>query len=208
MQKNSFPWTHIEASSDPLSADVFIIKGEKEYWLYDAGASDEAFTFLESLDGAKNVIISHFHNDHSFNLKRISFDKAFVTSYSSKHINESITEFTKVDSDFYYEDQAVKIHIFELPSSHCKGCLGLELDEKYAFIGDAAYAFFRDGKVLFNAGLVKAEIEVLKKLKADMVILSHEKRLVYRKETIIRNLERVYSQREKDNPYIELKDNK
>lgn len=200
-----FPCDHIKPTNEPLSSDVYIIKGEKELWIFDAGSNDEACMKLNETEGKKNLIISHFHNDHTYNVRRVKFDNIYASGYTAERIKEYSDFITIVKNDIYIEDGDIKIHIFPIPSSHSKGSLALELNEEYIFMGDSAYAMQKNGVVVFNAGQVKAEIDRLKSLKADKVILSHEKRPVFRKETIIRNLERVYSKRKKDNPYIEVK---
>lgn len=60
-----------------LSAEVFYIKTEDTIWIYDVGASDTALNIVEDLLISKNyrdkcnIVISHFHEDHSKNLLRI-----------------------------------------------------------------------------------------------------------------------------------------
>lgn len=204
MIADNLPWEHIESTLEPLSADVYIIKGLSKTWIYDVGSNNDALEALSHINGDTNVIISHFHADHSFNLSKVKFNKVYVSQYSSKHIKDSLNDFCIVSDDVFIEDGDLKLHIFELPSSHCKGCLGLEINNEYAFIGDGAYAFRKEGNTLFNAGKLKEEIVKLKSLKADRLVLSHEKRAVYRKDTVIRNFERIYSMRKKNEPYINI----
>ena len=135
-------WKHIGPTVEPLSSDSYIIKTDKseKTWIFDVGSNSDAMETLSSHPSHKNVIISHFHDDHTYNLRRVKFDRVYVSAYSAKHIKECISDYSVVEDDIYIEDGDLKIHIFEIPSSHSKGCLGLEINEEYAFLGDAAYA--------------------------------------------------------------------
>ena len=88
--------------------------------------------------------------------------------------------------------------------SHCKGCLGLEVDETYAFVGDALYSKARDGYYVFNAQLVKEEIAVLKGLKAPYLLVSHYKGLLRPRDEVIAELEALYRAWDKNSAEIKV----
>ncbi|MFQ7394619.1 MAG: hypothetical protein ACLRMX_05445 [Lachnospira eligens] len=74
---------------------------------------------------------------------------------------------TVVEDDIYIQDGDVSLHIFPLPSSHAKGCVALEVNSDNNFLGDALYAMQKCGhNTLYNAGILKEEINVLQNIKA------------------------------------------
>ena len=149
------------------------------------------------MTGNYNVVLSHFHQDHTGNIGKLNIKEAFVSPETKRHVQMG----TVADKDIYIGN----LHIFPLPSSHCKGCLGLEVDETYAFVGDALYSKARDGYYIFNAQLVKEEIAVLKQLKAPYLLVSHFKGMVRRRDEVIAQLEELYRSRDKNSPEIKLK---
>ena len=177
----------IPATEDPLSADIGIIREGGEVWLFDAGADERA---IEGLTGTYSIVLSHFHQDHIGNLGRLAVRQAYVSRETGRHtgFGQTVTDDVFIGS----------LHIFPLPSNHCKGCLGLEIDEKYAFSGDALYGRFRDGCRVFNATLLKDQIETLKRLRAPSLLLSHYPGLVRPRQEVIRELEAIYEKREKN----------
>lgn len=186
--------SYIECSEDPLSADIGIIRDGDAVWLYDVGSDERA---VSELTGKYNVVLSHFHQDHTGNLGKLTIKEAFVSDETKRHVQMG----TVADRDIYIGN----LHIFPLPSSHCKGCLGLEVDETYAFVGDALYSKFRDGYYIFNAQLVKDEIAVLQNLKAPYLLVSHFKGLVRRRDEVIAELTELYQYRDKNSSEIKVK---
>ena len=186
--------SYIECSEDPLLADIGIIRDGDAVWLYDVGSDERA---ISELTGNYNVVLSHFHQDHTGNIGKITVKEAFVSDETKRHVQMG----TVADRDVYIGN----LHIFPLPSSHCKGCLGLEVDEAYAFVGDALYSKFRDGYYIFNTQLVKDEIAVLKSLKAPYLLVSHFKGLIRRRDEVIAELEELYQHRDKNSPEIKIK---
>ena len=186
--------SYIECSDDPLSADIGIIRDGDAVWLYDVGSDERA---ISELTGNYNVVLSHFHQDHTGNIGKLNIKEAFVSPETKRHVQMG----TVADKDIYVGN----LHIFPLPSSHCKGCLGLEVEETYAFVGDALYSKFRDGYYIFNAQLVKDAISVLKKLKAPYLLVSHFKGLVRCRDEVIAELTELYQHRGKNSQEIKVK---
>ncbi len=106
-----------------------------------------------------------------------------------------------VEREIYIED-GVKLHIFPLPACHAKGSLGLEVNDTYAFLGDATYATMKDGKAVYNAGILLEEIKALEGLRAEYFLISHEENFLQKKDVVIRQLKEIYSKRVKNSPYI------
>ena len=186
--------SYIECSDDPMSADIGIIRDGDAVWLYDVGSDERA---ISELTGNYNVVLSHFHQDHTGNIGKLNIKEAFVSPETKRHVQMG----TVADKDIFVGN----LHIFPLPSSHCKGCLGLEVDETYAFVGDALYSKFRDGYYIFNAQLVKDAIAVLKKLKAPYLLVSHFGGMVRCRDEVIAELTELYQHRGKNSQEIKVK---
>lgn len=183
--------SYIKASENPLSADVGIINVCGATWLYDVGSNED---IPKSLCGEYNVVLSHFHTDHIGNIDKIRAKDTYLSATTYAHVHRG----TVVDSDIVTDD----MHIFPLPSSHAKGCLGLEVDGTYAFVGDALYCKVKDGGYAYNAQLLKDEIEVLKNLRSRYLLVSHHDGFIREKDEVIAELDEIYKRREKNAAYI------
>ena len=185
--------SYIEATDEPLSADIGIIRCIDAEWLYDVGNDERS---LGGLKGQYNVVLSHFHQDHTGCLDKVRIGELYVSAETFRHTGRG----TIADRDLTIGD----LHIFPISSSHTKGCLGVEVAGEYAFVGDALYSKVKDGYYVYNAQLLKDEIATLKKLKASKLLVSHFKGLIRPKHEVIEELEQIYSMREKNNPYIRV----
>lgn len=188
--------SYFAATEMPLSADVGIIRCDDELWIYDVGSSREAAEVIESLTGPKNIVLSHFHPDHAGNIGCVTYDMLYAGAYTCRKLGKG----SVVDRHLYFENG---IHIFPLPSGHAKGCVGLEYGD-HAFLGDAVYSMEKDGKPVYNAGLLKELIAVLKSLQANWFLLSHKEPFAYPKAEVIMLLEGIYARRDRNEPYIFL----
>lgn len=188
--------SYIESSNDPLSADIGIIEDSNQLWLYDVGSDKHR---ISSLTGKYNVVLSHFHADHVGNLDQLNIENLYVSKFTFDHVGKG----TIVEKDLFLGN----LHIFPLPSSHTKGCLGLEIDGEYAFIGDAIYSKANAEYYIYNSQLLKAEIEVLKNLQARYLLVSHFNGMVMNKDAVIQELEEIYSGRDPSSSEILVKKN-
>ncbi len=186
--------SYIEASENPLSADIGIVRNGNETWLYDVGGDPDA---VLSLTGKYNVVLSHFHADHIGNLDRLDIENLYLSKFTLEHTGRG----TVAGEDMYIGD----LHIFPLPSSHAKGSLGLEVAGEYAFIGDGLYSRANAEYYIYNPQLLKEEIEVLKGLRAQYLLVSHLKGLVRQKDEVVRELEELYSGWDRKSPEILVK---
>lgn len=177
--------SYIPATESPLSSDIGIIRDGGQTWLFDVGNSTAA---IDGLSGSFQVVLSHFHGDHTGNLKKLDIQNLYVSGETRRHIGGGIL----VKEDLFLG----AMHLFPIPSSHCKGCLGLEIDEAYAFVGDALYCKGKNGDYFYNTQLLRDEIAVLKKLKAPCLLVSHHPGLVRSREEVIAELEELYAQRD------------
>lgn len=188
---------YLKAGENPLSADVGVVKGKKYWWIYDVGANDEAYDFIQSLEGPKAVVISHFHQDHIANLNRIKPELLYVGDYTYTKTKSGI-----VISTITEIDDGIVVRIIPCPSSHSKGSLLMEVDGKYCFIGDSPYCTSREGRMCYNAGVLLEEIRTLKSISAEYLMLSHANIFVKRTATLVRGLEYIYGRRQSNEPYI------
>ncbi|MBR6476953.1 MAG: hypothetical protein IKS85_00760 [Lachnospiraceae bacterium] len=186
--------SYIECSEEPLSADVGIIRDGKEIWLFDVGNDQRS---IEGLSGQYHVVLSHFHQDHVGNLDKIGIKKLYVSKETQKHVN---FPGEIVEKDIYVGN----LHVFPLRSSHAKGSLGLEVNETYAFVGDALYCKAKNGKRCYNAQLLREEIDKLKELKANYLLASHHPGLIRKKDEVIAELEKIFARRKQWDPEIYL----
>ena len=177
--------SYIECTEDPLSADIGIIRTGSGIWLYDVGNDIRNLT---ALGGEYNVVLSHFHADHVGCLEHINTASLYLSKETQKHIK---MQGEIVKDDIYIDD----LHIFPLKSSHSKGCLGLEIDETYAFVGDALYCRMKNGQYSYNTQLLYDEIVKLKSLKASQLLVSHHPGLLRNKDEVIAELEEIYSKK-------------
>ena len=192
--------SYIEGTENPLSADIGIVKAENCHWLYDVGNGEQA---ISDLKGSYHVVLSHFHPDHIGNISRIPVRELYLSKETHRYIPKEVLASCSVQ----VVTKPVKIgslHIFPLPSSHAKGCLGFEIDGTYAFVGDALYCKAKKNACVYNTQLLKAEIEVLKNLSAPFVLVSHFKGFIRRRTEVLEELETIYDMRSKESAEISI----
>lgn len=187
---------YIPSTDEPLSADVGIIRTEDSegtVWIFDVGNGEKIAEEINGISERKNIVLSHFHADHITNLDKIDYEGLYAGNFTCKKLKKGVL----VEKDMHFDG----IHLFPLPSTHSKGCIGLEYGD-YAFLGDGTYAAGIEGKTAYNTGLLQETIKVLKSLKAENFLLSHSRPFVQPKDRVIAKLEVIYSYREKNKPYI------
>ncbi len=126
--------SYIEPTQNPLSANVVLIEGENNLWLYDVGNNPCVPQIISAFNTSNkkiNVILSHFHADHIGNLDKISYSNVYQGRLTYKYTKTGEI----LENDLYFRDGNMNLHIFPLPSSHAKGSLALEINEKYCFLG-------------------------------------------------------------------------
>ncbi len=186
-----------KATENPLSADIGMVEGDKYTWIFDVGCSEEAVACMQSIAKPKKVILSHFHTDHIANWNMVDYE----TLYQGAHTWRYTGNGESVSGSIQMLD-GVKLHLFEIPCSHAKGSIGMEIEEKYAFLGDATYCAMKGGKAVYNANSLAEEIKVLRSLKAEYFLLSHDKKFVRRKDVVLAQLEGIYAKRDNRSAYI------
>lgn len=200
IQKINETISYIPSCSDPLSADVGIVRGEYGFWIFDVGNGDLYADTINGLPGRKTVILSHFHPDHIANLPKIRFERCYVGGNTYKYCRCG----TIADTDLYAED-GHHFHILPFPSSHAKGSLALEVDDRYVFIGDAAGPAVKPGKRVYNTQILIEEIRTLESLHADTVLQSHRMDTPCSRTDLIRRLKEILAGRSSNEALIEGK---
>lgn len=185
-------YSRFPSSEDPLSSDIFVIKTKVATYVFDTGASEQAVAFLNKIPD-KTIIISHFHQDHSTNVKNIEFK----TLYGGKKTVEYLKCGTAVDEQIDLEEG---ISIIPLTTTHAKGSLALKADD-YLFVGDALCGAMLPAGYAYNANMLLSTIRELEKINARSIVISHSGKVVPR-DYVISILKNCYSQRNGNNPYI------
>ncbi len=80
---------YIEATDNPLSADIGIIKTPQCTWLYDVGND---INNIKNLTDKYNVVLSHFHLDHIGNLSKLNISDLYVPNSHSNTGQGNIVE--------------------------------------------------------------------------------------------------------------------
>lgn len=199
MQTLSERISYLPSSWHPLSSDVGFIHGDKYEWIFDVGCNSESLDIIQGFDREKKIILSHFHKDHTDNIEQIQYSDLYCGSYTCKKVGKGI----EVHTPLIFDD-GVKIKIFPIPSIHSKGTVILEVNEEFAFLGDAVYGAVKNGKKVVNVNLLKEMISVLSTLKAEKFLLSHDKTFVKSKEAVISKLNNLYQMRKPGETYLNL----
>jgi glyoxylase-like metal-dependent hydrolase (beta-lactamase superfamily II) len=198
--------SYIPSSERPLSADVYLISGDEYTYVIDVGSSEEAYEHLSAID-KKKIIITHFHDDHMKNLRRLDVNDndLYLTEQTRKVLDAPVykenyvKKGTIVSAPLTLND-GIRITVFPVPSSHAKGSLGVIADDKYLFLGDSFYSSAKG----YNVSLLFDEIKTLKEMSFSKVIMSHDEK-IYSREEVMGELENYYEKRQKNHPFILIK---
>lgn len=225
--------SYIKASDNPLSADVILVDGQEYLYVFDVGNNEQVAEYLNSIPKKKRVILSHFHTDHMGNIGRVDWESVYFGANTEKYFQHYITDYvaqrfaelpkalagalgdaeedsarersryvTVFDPIKIYDGVTIEIH--HVSNSHAKGSLLLQVDGVYIFIGDSLYSKVEGDSYVYNAQLLKEEIELLKALSGKQIFSSHENRPLKAKAGVIRFLEQIYAKREKKDAYIRV----
>ena len=185
--------TFLEASDEPLSADVYFIEGNDFTYIIDAGSNDSAYELITGID-KKKIIITHFHQDHCANLNRIDIEdeNLYVGGYTYKTLNKG----TVVDSEIAIND-GLELRIIPIKNSHARDSLCVVVNGEYLFLGDAFYSTMKG----YNVSLLHDEIALLESIPFTKAVFSHDNS-IYDRDYVLSSLKEIFSKRQKDNPYI------
>lgn len=204
--------SYIPASEKPLSSDIGIIRGDSATYFYDLGSLGAHAEYLNSISGRKEVVLSHFHSDHTTMLPNVVYDRLYAGNATMKSIKHCISAetfsyaserlCTPAPGSPVHIDDGISLDISYMPCTHAKGSLVLTVNNEYCFIGDATYCLLSEDRPYYNAQLLKDEIETLKSIDTEYCLVSHDKHFIRPKSTIIRQLEAIYGRRTPNEPLI------
>lgn len=192
--------SYFPASRKPFTCDVIFIKTNKATWIFDVGMSKEQAEYINQLEGPKNVVISHFHPDHILNLPKVSYNQLYVSKNTKKYTFKG----TVVEGSLVVDEEP-QIRIYEMPSSHAKGCLILVCGN-YAFMGDGTYCKEKLLHHSYNAQLLKAEIDFLESLDCEFVCLDHDPNFIQHRKSLIELHKEIYARHKPGEPNISVED--
>lgn len=174
---------YLPAESEPLSADVFVIEGQRQIYIFDVGSNEEAFRLLDGLPKEKTVILSHFHKDHAGNLSRLTCRKLYVgdAAFEKIGIGTVITDKLTI-----YD--GVKLDIQPCPSPHTPGSLIATVNDEYTLIADLYFT-----KPDYDRAAAQAMLEVLQGLDTSWFVVSHQKgNCVFPKAYVMEELRKLF----------------
>ncbi len=173
----------LPSSDEPLSADVFFIKGDKNTYIYDVGSNEQSYNEVEGVAGERAVILSHFHPDHTANMKRIVCDEIYLGRKTYEKLGRGI-----IVSDRIVIEDGLKLEIARFPSVHAKGSLVLTVNSEYTLIGDLYYCA-KD----CNKDVAREMLTAMKRLDTRYFVPSHcGKSPVVDKNKLISELEAYF----------------
>jgi len=192
--------SYLPATIKPFSCDVVFIKTNKATWIFDVGMSGAAAEAINAVEGPKKVVLSHFHPDHILNLIKVSYDELYVGANTKKYTLKG----TVVSGSMQFDEEP-EIKLYEIPSSHAKGCLCLGVGD-YLFTGDGTYCKEKILAHSYNTQLLKAEIDFLESVDYKYVCLSHDKHFVQDRLALINLHKEIYARRKPNQNTISVED--
>lgn len=191
--------SYILPNRDPCSSNVVMLEGDEYLWLYDAGRDPAIIDYINGIDKKKNIIISHFHGDHTENLPQLHMSRILQSKYTFEHtgMGEIIRDVTEVSD-------GIKFTILPFPAVHAKGCLALDIEGKYLLVGDATYPKKCETHRYYVISMVKQQIDFLKDYPCEYILISHHEPYVQTKENILGKLENIYNRRIPGEPYVNV----
>lgn len=192
--------SYLPSTENPFTCDVVFIKTNKATWVFDVGMDPAQAEYINSVEGPKKVVLSHFHSDHITNLDKVNYDELYVGTFTKKY-----TEKGTVVKEPLTFDEEPQIQIVEIPSSHSKSSLCIKCGD-YLFSGDSTYCRDKNLHHFYNAQLLKEEIDFIEKLDCKYVTLSHSPNFVQNKDDLVKLLKDLYSRYKPGNPVISVDD--
>lgn len=196
--------SYLPACTQPLSCDVVLIKTKKATWVFDTGVCLEAAELINSIEGPKKIVLSHFHADHITNLNAIKFneeqDELYVSTFTKKYTGRG----TVVEQEISFDEEP-EIKIIPIPSSHSKGCLAL-LCQNYCFMGDATYCLEKRHAHSYNVQLLKELIDTMEKIDCQYFCLDHSNIFAQPRKIVLTLYKRIYEKRNPKESFILVED--
>ena len=155
---------YLPATNDPLSADVYLIDGDKYCYIYDVGNNENSLQYINQLGKEKVVILSHYHEDHTGNIEGIHYHDLYVGKKTHEVIGKGI-----IVKDKLTINDGVKIDVIHCTSPHTDGSLIITVDNEYTLIADLYFT-----RPPFDKAKALKMIESLKMIDTKYFVISHQ----------------------------------
>ena len=176
---------YMPATNNPLSADVYLIDGDKYCYIYDVGNNENSLHYINQLVKEKVVILSHYHKDHAGNIAGLHYRDL----YSGKKTHESIGKGIIIEDKLTIND-GVKIEIAHCVSPHTDGSLIITVDNEYTLIADLYFT-----RPPFDKEKAMNMIDSLRSIDTKYFVISHqEDEKVIPKDKLIVELTAYFNQ--------------
>ena len=175
---------HLSASNEPLSADVYLIDGNKYCYVYDVGNNDESLSIIEGISKDKVIILSHYHQDHVGNVDKLQFRELYVGNLTY----ETIGKGTVVEDSYMIHD-GITIEIKHCPSPHVSGSLIVTINKEYTLIADLYFT-----RQVYDTALASEMLNTLESIDTKYFVVSHQvETSIFEKEYLINELKEYFN---------------
>ena len=176
---------YLPATSDPLSADVYFIEGDKYCYLYDVGNDDNSLHYINQISKEKIIVLSHYHKDHTGNIADVHYRDLYVGKKTYEAIGKGI-----IVEDAFTINDGVKIEIAQCVSPHTEGSLIITVDNEYTLIADLYFT-----RPPFDKDNAMKMLESLRNIDTKYFVISHqEEEKVISKDKLIAVLTDYFGQ--------------
>lgn len=185
MEKINEYISYIPSVEEPLSADVYFIKGNKGYYIFDVGNNEGSLKEINSINGPKIVILSHYHKDHTGNIEKVNYEKLYVGDLTYDTIKQGVV----VDEKITLVD-GVKVEIVQCPSPHVDGSLIVNVNNEYTLIADLYFT----RPAMMDKEKAHEMLKTLCSIDTKYFVVSHqEEQSIFLKEELLKELEEYFS---------------
>ena len=176
---------YLPAVDDPLSADVYFIKGKANCYIYDVGNNEDSLHHINCIKQPKIVILSHCHKDHIGNIEHSDYQDLYVGKETHDIVGKG-----KIVTETVTIDDGVKIEIIPCPSPHTEGSLIINIDNQYTLIADLYFT-----RPPFNREKIRKMLDILQQIDTQYFVVSHqENEKIIPKDRLISELLNYFNQ--------------
>ena len=175
---------YLPATNDPLSADVYLIDGDKCCYIYDVGNNENSLQYINQLGKEKAIILSHYHKDHTGNIEGVHHRDLYVGKETYEVVGKGI-----IVEDMLTINDGVKIDVIHCTSPHTDGSLIITVDNEYTLIADLYFT-----RPPFDKDKAMKMIESLRDIDTKYFVISHqEEEKVISKDKMIATLTNYFN---------------